>query len=215
MNTQKFTAGLVIFLAACGGAETLTLPADPVDRAATCGIVAAAEARVATADVQAPLPLEAQGRVIHYALLAASQGGEFEPETANSVSRRTAELQDRVTSGKWQALAPACAGAFPAASRTDVELPSARFEAQIACEELADFAGTALAAQETDYGNELAAWRQMRRTLNDALASGLTARAGSSLEAQRKARREALAAAADLGSPVAVLERCGQRFSRP
>jgi hypothetical protein len=205
---------MTALLSACGGPKALTLPTDPVDRAATCGIVAAAEARL-TSDVKEALPFAAQGRILHHALLAASADGEFKAETANTVSRRMSELQEDVTRGQWKELAPACAAAFPLVTKTAVELPAGRFEAQIACEELADFLTTALAEQEIDYGNELAPYSRLRRELNDAIGPGLRGRAGSSLPAQQVERRKALAAATQLGAPVAVMEQCIARFARP
>jgi hypothetical protein len=199
-------------LSACGGPEALTLPTDPVDRAATCAVVAAAAARTAVPDVQAPLPLAAQGKIFHHALLAASQGGTFEAETANRVNKRMRELEAGITAGKWRDLVPACDSAFAVTAKTEVELPSGRFEAQIACEELADFTSIALEGEERHFGNELAAYRRMRTELNDALASGLSARAGSGSEAQSRERDRALAAAAALGSPIPVLDKCRERF---
>lgn len=198
-------------LAACG-ARSLELPADPVDRAATCGVVAAAAARTAVTDVKAPLPLAAQGKIFHYALLAASQGGAFEAETANRVNSRMRELESGITGGKWRDLVPVCDSAFPITLKTDVKLPSSRFPAQLACEELADFTNVALEGSERHFGNELAAYRRMRTELNDAIAPGLQARAGSSSEAQSRERNLALAAAAALGSPIPVLEKCRERF---
>ena len=204
---------LVAALALSGcGDKALQLPADPVDRAATCGVVAAASARTAVPDVQAPLPLAAQGKIFHFALLAASQGGEFKPEIANRINTRMRELEAGITGGKWSDLAPVCAAAFPIAEKSDVTLPAARLDAQLACEELADFTGIALEGAERDYGNELAAYRRMRGDLNDALAPGLRARAGAGLEAQTRERNRALAAAAQLGSPIAVLDTCRERF---
>ena len=120
------------------------LPADPADRAATCSVVAAATARTAVTDVKAPLPLAAQGKIFHYALLTASEGGAFKAETANRINKRMRELEAGITGGKWRDLAPACDLAFPVAGKTDVELPSDRFEAQLACEELAEITGIAL-----------------------------------------------------------------------
>jgi hypothetical protein len=209
---RPFTCTAALLLAACGP-KTLTLPDGPVDRAATCGVVAAAEARLATRDIQAPLPLAAQGRILHYALLAASAGGEFSAETANRVSLRMSELQGQVTGGKWQELAPACRSAFPEAAAKEVVLPASGFDAQIGCNELADFVLTALESQESDYANELGAYRRLNRKLNDAIAPGLTRRAGSRLAAQQSERRRALAAMAKLGSPVALIDRCMERFA--
>ncbi len=202
----------ILPLASCGGPRALELPADPVDRAATCGVVAAAAARTAVTDVQAPLPLAAQGKIFHYALLAASGGGAFEAETANRVNKRMRELEAGITGGKWQDLVPACDSAFPATTKADVALPSERFEAQIACEELAEFTAIALEGSERHFGNELAAYRRMRTELNDALAPGLRARAGAGSEAQSRERNRGLAAAAALGSPIPVLDKCRERF---
>lgn len=211
MKPIHIVAGATALLAACGP-KPLALPADPVDRAATCGVVAAATARTAVTDVQAPLPLAAQGRIFHYALLAASAGEAFDADTANRVNKRMRELQESITGGKWQDLAPACDSAFPAAGKTEVTLPEGRLDAQLACEELAEFASVALEGEEIHYGNELAGYRRMRSALNDALGPGLRARAGAALEAQSLERKRALAAAAKLGSPIAVLDTCAERF---
>lgn len=212
---MKLLCGLVgpvaLLLAGCGP-EPLALPTDPVDRAATCGVVAAATARTALTDIKAPLPLAAQGKIFHYALLAASDGGSFEAETANRVNKRMGALQETITGGKWQDLAPACAAAFPVVDKTEVTLPDGRLDAQLGCEELAEFASVALEGAEADFGNELAAYRRMRSELNDALGPGLRARAGAGLEAQALERKRALAAAAKLGSPIAVLDACVERF---
>jgi hypothetical protein len=202
---------LALLLSGCGP-KPLALPADPVDRAATCAVVAAATARTAVTDVQAPLPLAAQGRIFHYALLAASTGEAFEAETANRVNKRMGELQESITGGKWKELAPACDSAFPTAAKTDVTLPDGRLDAQLACEELAEFASVALEGEEIHYGNELAGIRRMRSALNDSLGPGLRARAGAGLEAQSRERKRALAAAAKLGSPIAVLDKCAEQF---
>jgi hypothetical protein len=211
LRLARASLACAVALSACGD-KALELPTDPVDRAATCGVVAAAAARTALTDVQAPLPLAAQGKIFHYALIAASEGGEFEAETANRVNKRMRELEAGITGGKWRDLVPACDSAFPIAGKTDVRLPAVRLDAQLACEELADFAGVALEGAERDYGNELAAYRRMRSDLNDALAPGLRARAGASSEAQHRERDKALAAAAQLGSPIPVLDTCVERF---
>jgi hypothetical protein len=190
----------------------MELPADPIDRAATCGVVAAAAARTALTDIKAPLPLAAQGKIFHYALLAASGGGEFKAEAANRVNTRMRELEAGITGGKWSDLVPACDSAFPIAGKTGVDLPTSRYPAQMACEELADFTGVALEGSERHFANELAAYRRMRTELNDALAPVLRARAGASAEAQSRERNRALAAAAALGSPIPVLDKCRERF---
>jgi hypothetical protein len=211
MRRVLLPAALLSLLLGCGGPKALELPVEPVDRAATCGVVAAASARSRT-EVSAPLALEAQARILHHAVLAASEGGEFRSDVAKAVNDRMAALQDGITKGKWQDLAAPCAEAYPAAANSEVDLPKARLDAQLQCEELADFVVTALEGEEAKYGNSLADYRKMRREVNDALAAGLNARAGQDLAAQQKARRRALAAASGLGSPVPVLTACLKRF---
>ena len=51
-----------LLVASCGP-KTLALPDQPVDRAATCGVVAAAQARAGTANIKADLPFDAMGVV--------------------------------------------------------------------------------------------------------------------------------------------------------
>jgi hypothetical protein len=188
------------------------LPTDPVDRAATCGIVAAAEARSAAVDFNRPLPLAAQGRILHYALLAGSADGRFSAETAGAVSRRMTALQAQVTNGKWQDLAPACRAAFPAAAGGEATLPADRLDAQLGCSELAQFTATALEADKAQHAAELAEYRRLRTKLSDRLGPALRSRTGSNLTAQRAEGDKALAAIAQLGSPVAMLEQCLKKF---
>lgn len=208
---MKSTAVLGALLITACGPKPLELPTDAVDRAATCGVIAAAEARTAT-NVQQALPFAAQEHIVHYALLAGSAGESFVPETANAVSRRMSELQEGITQGEWQGLKPACASAFPETARTEITLPAGRFDAQLTCYALVDFILTATEQQESEYGNELAPYRETRRKLNLAIAPGLTSRVGSDLEAQKTERNKALAAAAKLGSPTAVMRQCVERY---
>lgn len=208
-----FVGVVGIALTSCGGPKALALPADPVDRAATCGIVAAAEARNAVVDFNQPLPLAAQGRILHYAVLAASEGGHFSAETAGAVSKRMSALQGMVTNGKWQDLAPACRAAFPAAAQTgEVKLPANQLDAELGCSELAQFTATALDADKAHYAAQLSDYRRLRTKLSDRLGPALRSRAGSNLTAQRAAGDKALAGIAQLGSPVAVLDQCLKRF---
>jgi hypothetical protein len=204
-------AGALLVLASCGP-KALTLPEAPVDRAATCGVVAAAEARAATGDIKASLPFEAQGRILHFALLAGAEGEEFGAEAANAVLTRMPELEGEITSGKWQELVPECRAAFPATQIATVALPADAFAAQLACDELGDFLTTALARQDGDYGSQLGDYHRLARSLDRRLGPGLRARAGPDLAAQQRARRGALADAASGGPPMAVMQRCLERF---
>ena len=208
--TRTWLISSVLLLASCGP-KTLTLPEEPVGRAATCGVVAAAEARASTPDIKAPLPFEAMGRILHYPLLAGSGGGSFSPDTATAVQKRMTELQDEVTEGKWQQLAPACRAAFPATGSADVKLPADRFEAQLGCYELGDFVRSALEEQGS-YDNELRSYRDLRDKLDTAIGTGLRSRVGGDFDAQQQARRKALATISKAGPPMPVMRQCIERF---
>lgn len=200
-----------LLLAASCGPKALTLPDQPVDRAATCGVIAAQSARLATTDIQAPLPFEAMGRIIHYPLLAGSEAGSFSPDVAAQVQARMTALQDGISEGKWQELIPACEAAFPATAVKQAELPADRFDAQLGCVELGDFLQSAL-EEQAEYGNELAEYQKLGMKLEDGLTAGLRARIGESLPARQEERRKALAAIAKAGPPVAVMNQCLARF---
>ena len=73
----------LMLLAGCGK-KSLALPTDPIERAATCGVIAAATLRTA-AGVKGDLSPEDQGRIFHYPLLAASESGSYEAEKAGAV----------------------------------------------------------------------------------------------------------------------------------
>jgi hypothetical protein len=199
-----------LLLASCGP-KTLTLPDQPVDQAATCGVIAAQSARLATHDIQAALPFDAMGRIIHYPLLAGSTGGSFSSEVAAEVQTRMTELQDGISESKWQELIPACRTVFPATAVEQVKLPVDRFDAQLGCVELGDFLRSAL-EEQAEYANELAEYRNLSMKLEATLTTGLRSRAGSDLRARMEERRKALATFAKAGPPVAVLRECLTRF---
>lgn len=210
---KRILAGLTsaAIVAGCGP-KTLSLPADPVDRAATCGVVATISARAAIRDIKAPLPLEAQEKVLHYALLAGSTGDEFASETTSAVLKRMPELEGKISEGKWQELAPPCMEAFPQAQITEAKLPANQTSARLQCDELADFIVRALQRQGKAYAERLNQYEEVNRKLNATLGPGLRARAGSNLKAQQEERRKALAAAAKLGSPSALMNQCVERY---
>jgi len=199
-----------LLLASCGP-KALSLPEQPVDRAATCGVIEAQSARLATHDIQAALPFEAMGRIIHYPLLAGSAGGSFSSEVAVKVQERMSQLQDGISEAKWQDLVPACRAAFPATAVQQVTLPADRFDAQLGCVELGDFLQSSLEDQ-AEYGNELAEYRELSRKLETKMTAGLRSRAGADLPARIEERHKALAAIAKAGPPVAVMRQCLDRF---
>ena len=212
MTRTLLLAGAVL-LSSCGP-KTLILPEEPVDRAGTCGVVAAAEARAGTVDVKAALPFDAMVRILHYPLLAGSAGERFSSETATAVQRRMTELQDPIIDGKWQELVPACKAAFPATSVEAVSLPADRFEAQLGCYELGDFVRSAL-DDNVDYDEDIRPYRDLAQRLDPLLGVAMQARAGATASAQREERDEALAAITKLGPPVAVMRECIAKFGEP
>ena len=207
----RFICGTFLLLASCGP-QALALPEAAVDRAATCGVVAAAEARAATNDIKASLPFTAQLRILHYALLAGAQGESFSADASTAVIDRMPTLQEEITEGKWQELAPACRAAYPEAEKEEVTLPAARFDAQLGCDELGTFLSERLQSQEMNYGEQLSNYRGMLRKLDQTLGPGLRSRAGADLAAQQAERRRALAAMVKLGSTAAVMRQCVERY---
>lgn len=200
-----------LLLASCGP-QALSLPEAAVDRAATCGVVAAAEARAATNDIKQVLPFTAQLRILHYALLAGAEGEAFSEEASTAVIERMPALQEEITEGKWQELAPACRAAYPAAEKAEVTLPPDRFEAQLGCDELGKFLTDRLRSQEMNYGGPLGEYRDLLRDFDKTLGPGLRSRAGADLAGQQAERREALAAVAKLGQPASVMRQCIERY---
>ena len=199
-----------LLLASCGP-KSLTLPEAPIERAATCGVVAANSARLAAPDFQAPLPFDAMGRIVHYPLLGGSTGDSFSSEVAAKVRTRMTDLQDSISEGKWQELIPQCQAAFPATAIEQVKLPDDRFDAQLGCVELGDFLRSALEKQ-AEYGNELAEYRAFSQKLEAKLTAGLRSRAGPDLRDRIEERHKALSTIAKAGPPVTVLRECMARF---
>ena len=213
LRTHALTlAGAALVVSACESAEKLTLPEQPIDRAATCGVVAAIDERSKITDIKAPLPIEAQEHILHYALLAASEGGSFSSEKATAVLKRMSDLEGDITEGKWQDLLPQCREAYHEAWTFNVELPKDRFDSKLQCDELGKFVTRALRTQESRYAERISAYDEMARKLDQRLGPGLRVRAGEDLGAQQEVRRKALAAAAKLGRPTPVLDLCLERY---
>src|SRR5881628_2840184 len=144
-SAMATTVTVALLLAGCGK-KTAELPTDPVELAATCGVIAAASERE-TAGFKGDLSADAQGRILHYAMLYASEGGSLDTDKVNSVSRRMPALFDKTIKGKWQTLRPACASAFPATQVAQPTLPVKPVDAMLDCYVMADFLRKALSAQ--------------------------------------------------------------------
>ena len=211
---NECTSVLIAALALGGcGPQTLTLPADPIEQAATCGVVSAAAAREAGGDIAKPLSIEASGRILHHALLAASAGPSFESDKAAAVVERMAALGDSVTGGKWQALVAPCNAAFPITVSTAAPtLPVDTLDAQLGCTALGGWLSKALASQDEAYGTQLLAYRQLGTSLEPRVDRALSGRGIASDDARKAARDKALAAIAKSGSPVRVMTACEAKY---
>jgi hypothetical protein len=202
---------LPLALAACGK-KPAALPDDPIKRAATCGVVAAADARRALGSVDAKLTIEQQGHILHYALIEGAAGGSFDRTRSAAVVNAMPLLGDKVTAGKWEPLAGECADAYPAAKPDEsVTLPSDTLTAQAGCHDLSDFITTALRAQENNYIDRMRAYDAMERKLDNKMGAMLKARGLNQAQAN-EARAKALAKVATLGPPIAVLDQCVKTF---
>lgn len=187
------------------------MPDDPIQRAATCGVVAAAEARKA-GGVDAKLTIEQQAHVLHYALLAGAEGGSFDRTRSAAVVNAMPQLGDKVTGGKWEQLIPECADAYPATKPGGaISLPSDALTAQAGCHDLADFVTTALRTQENNFIDRVRAYDDMERRLDSRMGATIKARGLNQAQAN-EARAKGLAAVSVLGPPTAVLDQCVTKF---
>jgi hypothetical protein len=210
---RSFVLGTAVAATVLSGCSERTpkLPADPVDRAATCGLIAAATEREA-AGVKGELSADAQGRIFHYPLLAASQGASFDDARANAVFKRMPELFDNVIQGKWQALRPACAAAYPATEVAHPTLPARPLDSMLQCYVTVEIMRKALGNQGAAYTEAVTGYGVLATRI-DAKVSPALARAGiKGGNALRDRRAKALAAAAKLGQPPAVIQACAKKY---
>lgn len=212
---RKITIALsatLVLLAGCGP-KKLALPTDPIDRAATCAVVSAAGARAGNSDIKADLDFPAQTRILHYAMLAASDGNRFDTAKASAVVSRMSELEGDVTAGKWQDLVQPCNQSFPLATRTGgVELPTQRFEAAIGCYALGDFLTRTVTSKSPVTQEKMSELMTMRRNLDATIGNGLKARGASKYENTLELKQEALVRMTRLGPPNETAQACTARF---
>ena len=206
------TASLAVLalLAGCG-AKTLALPEDATQRAATCGVVAAADARKGS-DVRAKLGFEDQSRILHYALLEGAAGDSFDKNRAATVANAMPALGESVTAGKWETLKPACAAAYPVTAVAEAKpLPDDRLTARLGCDGLAQFMTSALREDEASYINRIRALDDMQRAIDAEVGPTLKAR-GITPEQSIETTNKAVAQLVNLGPPHLVLDRCVAAF---
>lgn len=193
------------------GQKQVALSPDPVERAATCGVVAAANARLNTTDIKAPLSLDAKGETLRYALLAGAQQEIFSADQAGAVINRMAQIADKVIEGDWKKLVGPCAEAYPAAPAKPA-LPEDPLVAGLGCDMLRQFVGRALAS-DGRYEETLTRYSALERELDSKLAP-LMARNGIDDGPEgMEQKRKAMSKIAKLGNPTQVMDACVQRYT--
>jgi hypothetical protein len=189
------------------------LPADPIEKAATCGVITAASERE-VAGVKGDLPARAQEHIFHYPLLAGATGKSFDNDRAQAVFQLMPKIFDNVTQGKWQSLRPACAAAFPQAQIGQPTLPARPLDSMLQCYVLTDFMRKSLGSVGGSYGAVSLRYGVFTARLDDKVSAALAKagiRNGPALQARRS---EALAAAARMGQPSAVIAACMKKYDK-
>ena len=186
-------------------------PADALDQAATCGVVAAATEREA-AGAPGELPADGQARILHYAMLYASTGKALDQDKVNAVSKRMPALFDQTIQGDWKKLQPTCATAFPASAIKQPVLPAKPLDAMLQCDALAEFLRKALADQGASYAAAANGYGSFIETLDPRLSVAVRAAGLRDGDALRARKAVELAAAAKLGQPPAVMGACEKKY---
>lgn len=202
---------IALALAGCAK-EGPKFPTDALDQAATCGVVAAATEREA-AGPAGELPADAQARILHYAMLYAATGKALDQDKVNEVSKRMPGLFDQTIKGHWQSLRQTCATTFPASVIKQPELPAKPLDAMLQCDALAEFLRKALADQGATYGAAANAYGSFIEKLDPKMSVAVRAAGLRSGDALRARKSVALADAAKLGQPPAVIDACERKYS--
>ena len=200
----------VSMLGACGP-KAVTLGETAVERAATCGVVAAAQARTVSTDYKAPLTIEARGKVLHYALLAGAEGKSFDAEATGAVIKRMPELADDVTDKNWKKLVQPCAEAFPMAPAVTV-LPKDPLISAVGCDQMSSFMRKALST-DMQYDSEVQRIGKLSMQLDEKVAPLLAREGKTSDEKTQAVKLEAMSIFAKLGAPDKLIDACVARYS--
>lgn len=212
-NSIFAMSAMALVLGGCGPKQ-LALPSDSVGKAATCAVVSAADARARSPQAQGDLGFDDQTRILHYAMLSASDGGAFSAKKASEVVSRMGEVEASVTGGKWQELVAPCDQAYPQVKKTtDIELPKGRFDAALGCYSLGDFLVKTVQTKDARAQERLSELMKMRRDLDGTIGSGLKARGASEYEQTLEMKQKALGGMVQLGAPAETLKICQSRFA--
>jgi hypothetical protein len=204
------TAALI--LPGCAS-KTPTLPDDPIEKAASCGVITAAGEREA-AGVKGELPVKAQERIFHYPLLAGSTGKSFDNASAQAVFERMPKVFDDVTKGKWQTLKPACAAAFPQTQIAQPTLPARPLDSMLQCYVLVDFMRKSLGSIGGAYSETSLQYGVFTAKLDTKVSAALAKAGIKNGPALQDRRAEALAAAAKMGQPSSVIAACVKKYDK-
>lgn len=205
-------SALALALAGCGPKQ-LALPSDSVSKAATCAVVSAADSRARSPNAKGDLGFDDQTRILHYAMLAAADGGAFSAKRASDVVSRMGEVEADVTNGKWQELVSPCDQAYPQVKKTaGIELPKARFDAALGCYSLGDFLVKTVQTNEPRAQEKLSELMKMRRDLDGTIGAGLKARGAGQYEQTLALKQAALGKMVKLGAPAETVKICTSRF---
>ena len=212
-NYIALAAASMMLLATCGP-KKLSLSNDPIDKAATCAVVSAADARLKAPDGKGDLDFEAQTRIIHYAMLAGAQGQDFSAARASAVVTRMNALQEDITNNRWKSLIEPCDRAYPVVKKTaGIELPKNRFDAALGCTSMGDFLVKTVSSDDSRSIDRFSSFSRMKRELDDSIGSGLKARGAGDGEKRRALQEAALVRMTKLGAPAAVMNVCTARFA--
>lgn len=206
-------SAVALMLAGCGPKQ-LALPSDSVGKAATCAVVSAADARLKAPDAKGDLDFDAQTRIIHYAMLAGSEGRNFEAKQASAVVNRMGEVEATVTNGNWQDLVAPCDQAYPAVKKTaGLQLPKGKFDAELGCYSMGDFLMKTVTTTDPKAHERFADFQKMKRNLDASIGTVLKARGAGDYEKTQALKEVALARMTKLGAPAEVMKICTQRFT--
>ncbi|MBB5686169.1 hypothetical protein [Sphingobium boeckii] len=200
----------LLAITACGS-KPLTLGETAVDKAATCGVVAAAAARTVATDIKAPLSVEARGQMLSYALLAGSEGTQFAPETTGAVIKRMPELADAVTDTNWEKLVAPCAQEFPIASASAPQLPTDPLVSALGCDQIGSFMRKALASDPL-YEEAQVRYGKLDAKMDGKVAPLLASRGMASEDKAKAQKLTAMATFAKLGPPDKLMDACIARY---
>ena len=212
-NYPVILSAFSLALSSCS--SEVGLPEEIVDRAATCAVVSAYEARSTIKNLDTPLSFDRQSQIIHYALLAGASEPGFSRDNAKGVVRRMQILQERISPEEWPPLVEPCNAAFPEANLNHpVKLPEPPEEAQLTCYALGDFMIRALSAYQGTYTQQWVQYSDFLMGLQPIVEPDTSEPGAKAVPAtERIAKRNAaLTVAAKLGSPSKVMNMCMERF---